>query len=156
MDGSGPSERREIVEYLTLGLTVALCSAQPSLYPRHRWTGADIAVDELSIMEGCHKLMSTTFLRFAASFVQGAVRVSLLQVGLRAAAYGVGKMDQLPMGHADEEVGEAQPSSSGAYDPVGNADVRAPSDPQEVDWSKVNAKNRSDGAQFCSADPLGK
>ena len=58
-DGRGPVDRAAVVEYVSLGLLVALASSQPSLYPRHQWCGADIAVDELAIMEGVHRILST-------------------------------------------------------------------------------------------------
>ena len=61
-----------VLRYLTSGLMVALTSAQPHLYPRHRWTGCDLAADDLGVLEACHRLLSTTFARFAASYMKGA------------------------------------------------------------------------------------
>ena len=85
----------EIVEHLTSGLLVSLCNAQPGLYPRSRWTGADVALDNLGLMECVHKLLSTTYFRFAASFVKGAARRQLLNCGLRAADYSPQGMDAI-------------------------------------------------------------
>eukprot|EP00959_Pyramimonas_sp_CCMP1952_P453212 9467863-Pyramimonas_sp.AAC.1 len=72
-----------IIEFVTTGLMTALVATQPSTYPRHRWTGADRAIDELAIVEACHKLLSTTFMRFAASYAKGSSRASLLAAGQR-------------------------------------------------------------------------
>ena len=56
------------LEHVVAGLMTALCSAQPEIYPRHRWTGADLAVDSLGVFEACHRLLSTKYIRFAASY----------------------------------------------------------------------------------------
>ena len=60
---------------------MAFTSHPPSMYPRHRWTGADIACDEIAVMEVAHRLFSTTFARFVWSYQRGgltAVRKLLL------------------------------------------------------------------------------
>ena len=71
-------DRACILEHLTQGLCLAFTSSQPALYDRHRWTGSDIAVDELGIFEACHRLLSTTYCRFCARFVKGAWQRQLL------------------------------------------------------------------------------
>ena len=61
--------RKSVLDHVVAGLTVALAACQPALYNRNRWTGSDIAVDDIAIIEAVHKLLSTTFARFAASFL---------------------------------------------------------------------------------------
>ena len=50
----GPLSRatdEELLEHVVSGLMIALCSTMPEVYPRHRWVGCDVALDNLSIIE---------------------------------------------------------------------------------------------------------
>ena len=46
------------------GLVTALAGAQYDVYPRHRWTGADLAVDQCGLLEAVHCLGSSSYARF--------------------------------------------------------------------------------------------
>ena len=157
-DGRGPQQEEAVAEYVSLGLVVALCSAQPKLYPRHRWTGADIAVDELAILEACHRLMSSTFFRFAASHVKGALRAALLAAGLRASHYDPAELDAV----ADEHLGglDQQQDREEVGGAVGAAAAEAgggqAAGAVDIDWAKVNEKHRAEGVRFCNSNPLGR
>ena len=45
-------------------LVAALAGHQPHMYPRHRWTGADEAVDDLAILFAVHNLLPHVYARF--------------------------------------------------------------------------------------------
>ena len=77
-----------ILDTLTEGLVVALASSQPTLYNRSKWTGSDMAVDDLGIFEAVHRLLSTTFARFCASFHSGTLAKQFLTLGLELRHYG--------------------------------------------------------------------
>ena len=66
------------LDHTTPGLMVALCSSQPQLYNRPKWTGAHRATDGLVVFEACHRLLATTFMRFNASYTNGALRETSL------------------------------------------------------------------------------
>ena len=70
--------RDAVAERMAAGMLVALCNSSPRLYPRSRWTGADLATDDLGILECVHRLLSTSYFRFVASFCKGARRGQLL------------------------------------------------------------------------------
>ena len=70
-------DQASVLQFVTGGLMGALAASQPCLYPRHRWVGADIAVSELAVLEGCHRLLSTTFAQFCAAHTRGAARDNL-------------------------------------------------------------------------------
>ena len=53
---SQPRSRAAILEHVTSGVMVALASAQPALYNRSKWTGCDLAVDDLRVFEAVHRL----------------------------------------------------------------------------------------------------
>ena len=46
------------------GLQFALCATPPTVYPRHRWTGADIAVDSIGLACAVHDIMPRAFERY--------------------------------------------------------------------------------------------
>ncbi len=50
------------------GLTQALCSRAPHIYPRHRWTGADLSVDQLALMTCLHSLLRPVYCSFMEKF----------------------------------------------------------------------------------------
>eukprot|EP00971_Amphidinium_carterae_P071886 1421752-Amphidinium_carterae.6 len=68
-DVSQPAPTRSyIVKLLCKGLLQALLSAKPTVLMRHRWTGTDIALEEVGRVEAIHGLFSKTFVKFLASF----------------------------------------------------------------------------------------
>ncbi len=44
-----PPDREAVLQLLVSGLIAALCNVPPRLYPRSRWTGSDLATDDLGI-----------------------------------------------------------------------------------------------------------
>ena len=47
-----------------------MCNSKPNLWPRHRWTGADVAVDELARIEAVHGLLTATYPRLLIAFAR--------------------------------------------------------------------------------------
>eukprot|EP00971_Amphidinium_carterae_P195205 3873604-Amphidinium_carterae.2 len=62
-----PVNKTHISKVLTASLLFVLCSKKPSLFVRHRWTGADIAVDEIARLQGIHGLLQPVWKRFVAA-----------------------------------------------------------------------------------------
>ena len=62
------ADRQLVVNSVASGMTFALASRQFKLWPRHRWLGADVACDELGLLESCHRLLTTVFIKYCASF----------------------------------------------------------------------------------------
>ena len=69
-----------IVTQMCTGLMVVFSSRSPSLYDRSRWTGAEMAIDDLAIMESCHIILSTSFARFAYSQEKGGLTAERLLI----------------------------------------------------------------------------
>ena len=79
------------------GLMCALVSTSPPMYPRHRWTGADLACDFLGIMEACHCLLSSTMRRFALAHLSPARQLAVIgQLDARRQQFLVGLVEDLP------------------------------------------------------------
>lgn len=148
-----------ILQHMTDGLIVALASAQPALYNRSRWTGSDIAVDDLGVFEAVHRLLSTTYCRFAASFAGGALRKNLLALRLSMTNYdedaplelvdnASDQCDDQPMG---EEAGaSAVDDSERGTDPHGTSQQGG-----TADWARQNATDRRIALGFLRLKPLG-
>ena len=146
--GAGPQREEDVPSHLVAGLLAALADCAPPVYARHRWTGADIATDALGILEVCHKLGSTTYMRFAASYASGALKSSLLLAGKRLAAYTPEVLPSI----ADVDLG-----AEGQEDPAHVAEGRdgASNPAAGTEWAKVNAEDRKLGVRFWMNDPLG-
>eukprot|EP00930_Biecheleria_cincta_P095370 TRINITY_DN87333_c0_g1_i1.p1 TRINITY_DN87333_c0_g1~~TRINITY_DN87333_c0_g1_i1.p1 ORF type:complete len:1612 (-),score=257.34 TRINITY_DN87333_c0_g1_i1:89-4207(-) len=145
------TEREAIVEHVTAGLMVALASAQPALYNRSKWTGADLAVDDLGVFEGVHRLLSTTYARFCASYVSGPRALQFLQMAESLSVY-----DQTSL-LAMEDQTSCQSSVAGAAavpdEPVTILPEDAKSD-KDQNWAKQNSADRSAGFSFIRNSPL--
>ena len=141
------TSRRDVAEQLASSLIVALCNSQPSLYPRSRWTGADIACDELALLESVHKLLSTTYFRFAAGFAKGAARAQLLAAGVWAADYSPARRGALADAFAD--VVDDGPAGE---DAAGVPSDAAPT--PEATYAAQNAKVRGKACRWLTSDPL--
>eukprot|EP00971_Amphidinium_carterae_P343627 6483489-Amphidinium_carterae.2 len=70
MDKPLPCEE-DISLMLATTLAYIFLRSKPSVFARHRWTGIDIALDELGRLQCCHGLLSSTYARFLSSFRAG-------------------------------------------------------------------------------------
>eukprot|EP00971_Amphidinium_carterae_P068171 1349634-Amphidinium_carterae.1 len=61
---SGSYDKSGIASTMEEGICQALVGRRPKVWPRHRWTGSEIATEELTLMECIHKLLSTSYVRF--------------------------------------------------------------------------------------------
>eukprot|EP00971_Amphidinium_carterae_P351371 6492079-Amphidinium_carterae.1 len=59
---------QEVVQLVESGLLWVMTGCKPKVYPRHRWTGADITIDQLAKVEMVHRLLSHSYRRFVTSF----------------------------------------------------------------------------------------
>ena len=146
----------DALDYVTDGLMVALCQALPRLYARHRWVGADLATDDLSVIEACHRLLSTAYHRFCAEFAASAMqRSALLASGQRCRVFGsaqnvrFGDAQRLALGDA---LGRAAAEGGAHGAPGQGSEVGTPLDPAA--WAKANQYHRAQGLNFCQSDPL--
>lgn len=154
----GHHSEDQLLEHVTSGLIAALCASQPSLFPRSRWTGADLATDCLGVLEACHRLLSTTFMRFAAAHEQGPRAMRLL-----ALAGQLSKEDALISGEVPavedgqaEEAGAAPEEEPGEGAHLGHHAGSAASKDQQQTWAEANAASRNTAVQWLLTKPLGK
>eukprot|EP00971_Amphidinium_carterae_P095809 1896108-Amphidinium_carterae.1 len=56
----------QVSKTLQAAILFVMTGTKPHVFPRHRWTGADLSVEELLRLEGVHYLLSTTWKRFMA------------------------------------------------------------------------------------------
>ena len=117
-------DKDHICRRLQQGLCYAMVGTQPSFWPRHRWTGADIALDELARMEAIHCLLSHTYSRFMrtyhhrmASTCDEETRLNpLLPIAsLGNLPGGEGEGDTAVEGVMQEGTGPAEPSSAAEH-----------------------------------------
>eukprot|EP00971_Amphidinium_carterae_P175668 3481791-Amphidinium_carterae.2 len=75
--------RVELAKVMEAGLCWVFSGCQPHTYERHRWTGADVAVDHLSRMECVNKLFTHTYRRFALVYSKPSVNINLARYQTR-------------------------------------------------------------------------
>lgn len=153
--GSARQPTSAYLEHVVAGLMTALCAAQPSTYPRHRWTGADLATDALGVMEACHQLLSTTFARFAASFQHGPTARQVMEMMAEA--------HEAPPQPGPAARADAQSAGGGALlganEEAGDvlvqlADPSSGAGLMEQGWAAVNATHRRVAMEWLSSKPL--
>eukprot|EP00959_Pyramimonas_sp_CCMP1952_P264001 5520611-Pyramimonas_sp.AAC.1 len=138
------------------GLSFALLSAKPTVWPRHRWTGSEIAVDFWGRLEAVHGLASATYPLFCRTLgkdfegeprgdvgVDGAVGVLALEDGDAGGGGG------LP-----EEGGGVGPSDADPVHAQAAAHVDGNQASSEDNLAAKNAKNRQMTLKWLAADPL--
>lgn len=155
------TDRSSVLEFLTAGLMAALTASQPTLYPRHRWVGADIAVSELAIMEGCHRLLSTTFARVCAAHARGSTRSAFLAEARTLAVYDSSVAGSNFGGEIQDEPVEAHilPIAIEQGDSTEDTQAGGAGDSNTTmggnAFAEENARRRRLGLQFCRQNPLG-
>ena len=147
----GLTDPGDVPDYLVAGLMLVFASSQPATYPRHRWTGMDLAVDELGLMESCHRLLSTTFMRFAASFYTGARRAQLLAAGASMSSYEGNKLAEVEdVGGAGAVEHDGPEHDPGAADPAAE---HKPAEKSESDsWAAENTANRGKAVKWLASE----
>ena len=133
---------------------IALASSQPELYNRSKWTGCDLAVDNLGIIESVHRLLSTTYVRFCASYLAGSAAIALLEEAKFMRHYYLQTSDSVAIMDGVVELGTDENT-----DPL--LDVDSDNQPRgdkvdSVEWVKVNALHRQLGMDFVRLNPLGQ
>lgn len=146
-----------LCDHVSSGMVAALASSQPALYRRARWTGADVSTDALGVLESCHRLLSTSFMRFAATFLPSGAARRVLGAAAGAVGIAAGAEAEAP----EEDCGLDQALPVGAGDlvdmvvegsaPVGAVDPRE----EEPNWAAINSKHRRLAAAWIATRPLG-
>lgn len=149
--------REQLVEHVASGLVAALCSSQPSIYPRSRWTGADLATDCLGVMEACHRLLSTTFFRYVAEY-ESAPRARRLL----AATGGVPDTNLDPTdapANADLQLEDAAAGGDEVQDAGGAAEADGGKEAATntgTTLAEINAAHRRIATEWLKTKPLGQ
>ena len=61
-DGVVPAAELETVKKFIAGtIAKALCPSVPRLYPRSRWSGADVSFGDIAVLEACHSLLTHVY-----------------------------------------------------------------------------------------------
>jgi hypothetical protein len=150
--------RSEVVDHVTNGLLLALASTQPPIYNRSKWTGSDIAVDSLSIVEAVHRLLSTTYCRFVASYLKGSMVGFYLELRLLLCHYDPTQLavqDAAPV-EADDPEDELEGEVGGVADGApqrNNGEAQSARD--ESIGAAKNAKDRRLAMECLRSTPLG-
>eukprot|EP00971_Amphidinium_carterae_P019674 387744-Amphidinium_carterae.1 len=103
LPGKPYRSKEHMSKFLESGLTWVMAGCKPKLYPRHRWTGADICIDQLGKVEMVHKLLSKAFKRFVLSFA----KPSLLTTGCIPENFQAGSValdDTVDLSGCDEAI----------------------------------------------------
>lgn len=133
---------------MSSGLLAALCASRPDLYPRSRWTGCDVATDDLGIVESCHRLLSTSYKRMLRGSYGGVLRAP--------AAAAQGDSDGIPLGGpAQDAPSPLENDHHGGNDDAGarvEADARARD--EGPDWVKINDAHRKQAIAWLERDPF--
>eukprot|EP00971_Amphidinium_carterae_P235726 4678090-Amphidinium_carterae.1 len=63
----------DVCELLTSGICLALLGKKPTLYAASRWTGADVATDDLMRLQCVHGLLEAAYEKFASYYSKAGV-----------------------------------------------------------------------------------
>lgn len=151
--------REQISKSIANALVAALAFRTPTIFARHRWTGADLAIDELGLMECVHGVLAQAYRAFLIACGHNSAR-SWDPMYQGAQAGGVGALQ--PAEDANGLGGDGGEGSGSDRDemnpdpqdkPVAMVQGGAEA---EVDWAAVNSAARRKGFAFIKGRPLGK
>ena len=103
--GCCTSKQHFIAKACTFGVA-SMAGCQPLTWPRHRWTGAGLAVSWFGLLEATHCLFSRTYVLWAGKQPGGKSAVRLVAVGNAVAAPSVG--DHVAAESANADAGDGQ------------------------------------------------
>lgn len=142
-----------ILRMVTRALILALAPRAPSTFPRHRWTGADAAVDEVGLLCCVHGLLKPTYLAFLVATGFAAARPFFQQAHQPQDDDNLAERDalqDLAVDEADDVLPEGDDEAQGGLDgDVGQGAADATSTMTgQVDWASLNAKVKKLGFAF--------
>ena len=149
----GQASEQKIASTLEASLTSVLAGTKPHLYPRHRWTGCDLSVEELGRLECIHGLLTSTFLRFMQMHNKShkVATSSHVVAGSNVGENEVPDMPVLPMHGSTSMAGPSR--STGAPHDAPGKDV--PTDIHEKHRSEAErAQDRVKGSAWLEKKPL--
>lgn len=135
--------REALVSLISDQLISAVASKQPSCYPRHRWTGADISIAELGLMEACHGLLTAAYLHYTSSKTKPSPQDGTVSDGI-AAEGQIGADFLLPL--LDE--GHMGPPQSGFAGPQAAGGPNGVVYVAELSWPEQNARFQATAVEF--------
>ena len=145
-------DRRKLAHMIALGVARTLTSRQIAVYPRHRWVGFDLSLDQLGLLEAAHGILRHSFVRFCSLHGPHPRRTSA-GLGASDATHGG---DAVPLeDDLDLDGGEAVEGGP-AVDEGGEADVAEGAPNAASTFAERNRKHLSIAAEYLSSQPLGR
>ena len=143
--------RQEIVKLLSSLVLSIFCTCLPPLFRRDRWTGGIRSLDWICMLEGCHKLLSRSYKRFALSLSKPGTLLS-----------GEVSRVQLPIGSSEgssimaDDQAQVDPSVHiSEAEEVGASSVgMGSSGTGDVDYAALNNKLRNQAYQWLLGRPF--
>jgi len=164
IDPRSAPEHREpayICKMIVEAVVGSMATRAPKLFPRHRWTGSDIATDEIGLMLCVHNILHDAYAAFLISFGHQGARALAPSLAANPGSWQARQLFAIedtvgdPQDDAFLEEHEADRVDEGEPDveqlpsvEVGAGDVGA------ADWQQMNAKFRKQGFLFIKQQPL--
>ena len=150
MDVDDTRSPAQVSQLLEVGLCCALVSHKPSLYPRHRWTGSDRAIDELMKLQCIHGLLGHAYVKFMKQHTGNDVHTST--------EHTAGITDQ-SRGTTGQEAHNAPRLAEGLLHGSQEAekeDVFDENISEEKRGSEFHSKDRKVALQWLESNPFGR
>ena len=120
-----------------------MANRQFLVYPRRRWVGFDLSIDQLGILEVAHGLLRHTFIKFCLLHTPVPKRAAVPAPAVGAMAIENGD-------EGDDEEG----ANAGAGAGDGNPEEMAAHAEQEFDYAQQNEKHRRISLQYVQTKPF--
>jgi len=133
---------------IALGVARTLANRQIHVYPRHRWVGFDLSIDQLGLLESTHAILRHSFRRFCLQFGPHPRRTSI--------APSAEVPDQLALEDGVEEGGDEQAPGQRAQE---GGDVGAPAAAAAAgleSFAEQNERHRKIASNYLQTMPLGR
>lgn len=149
----------DICDQVTTAVMIALVGKAPTTFARHRWTGADISIDELGALQCVHGLLSHAYIAFVVACGHKEPRSWQYMQPRAETASPAGVLEQGDEGqqaqgdHSESDGEELQPDPQSRDRTTQAPDLQGQT---ECDWAAINAKARKEGFCFIKGLPLAR
>eukprot|EP00971_Amphidinium_carterae_P347058 6488871-Amphidinium_carterae.6 len=148
--------RADVASMMSSTLVYVFLRSKPSIFQRHRWTGMDIAIEELARLQCCHGLLVRTYARFMRRLEAGGKTCSS-GPGLPEQPLVVGAVADMPSDALvhDTAVGAdpSEPNTDLAHVVLPHSND-AGQGPEEHRSAQLHAQDRQKAQAWLAGDPM--
>eukprot|EP00971_Amphidinium_carterae_P094939 1878449-Amphidinium_carterae.4 len=154
MHFKGKVSRSAISKSVESAITSLVASQRPHLFARHRWTGADLAIEELGRLEGLCRLLGSTFRRLCDVLGKSSARTqpqaTTSSTMVSSSTSSTAPLQGVPSSSAEVPIASASTQEGAPDSSVVNCEAE-----EKHRSAELHSHDRAKGLQWLEQKPFG-